>query len=264
MIKISVILPNYNGGKYIKNAINSFLSQEYDKKELIIIDGKSTDDSHQIIDLFSKSNDNIRWIKKEDSGISNAFNIGLKFATGDYVGYLGSDDIIYMDLFKNINYNFQIFKFDAIYFNSYTYYVSEKKIFLRICPDLLFNFKNLLSYGTIVGWQNIYFSRNIYNLYSIDETNKTCMDYEFYLRVCLNQDLLVVRHNSIGTINYFDNNISSDLDGRQHLEAVSVARLYANKIKYSGHVFGDLSKVKNKIFYSRIRSFGMKILKKLK
>lgn len=264
MLKISIILPNYNGGKYLQDAINSFLNQDYEDKELIIIDGKSTDNSHEIIEYFSQLHPNIIWVKKQDTGISNAFNIGLKFSKGDFIGYLGADDIIYKNLFQNINYNFQIFKFDAIYFNSYTYLVSEKRIILRSCPDLEFNFKNLLSYGTIVGWQNIYFSKSIYNQYEIDEKNKTCMDYEFYLRVCLNQKILVLKHNSISTVNYFDNNISSDIDGKQYIEAVAVAKLYSNKILYKGHVYGDTINVENNIFNLRIKNILKKLLKKLK
>ncbi|MEM8520132.1 glycosyltransferase [Flavobacterium sp. PL12] len=258
MIKISIVLPNFNGGKYIEKAIDSFLFQEYDNKELIIVDAKSTDNSHEIINNYSSLHHNIIWVKVNDNGISNAFNIGLKYATGDLIGYLGCDDIIYQNLFSIINFNYRYVKYDAIYFNSYTYYVNETKIILRECPDLEFNIVNLLSYGTIVGWQNIYFSKEIYDKYNIDENNKTCMDYELYLRICLNERLLIIKNNSIGTINFFDNNISSDLERTQYKECVSVANYYSNKINYKGHVLGN--KKRKKSYYERIKIKFKKLL----
>lgn len=244
-IKISVILPNFNGGKYLKQAIDSFVNQEYSNKELIIVDGKSTDNSHVIISDYSILYPNVIWIKDEDKGISNAFNIGLNHADGDVVGYLGSDDLIYDKLFEEINYINSWSNFDAVYFNSYTFYVNEKKCILRECPNLEFTFENLLSYGTIVGWQNIYFKKEIYNRNKIDESNKTCMDYEFYLRVCSMEKLLFIKTNKIGSINIFDNNISLDIDGQQINEAKSVARKYAEDSAYKGYLFGS-SKIKEK------------------
>ncbi|WP_417427751.1 glycosyltransferase [Halpernia sp.] len=238
MTKISVILPNFNGSKYLEQAINSFLDQSYSFKELIIVDGKSTDNSHQIIEKYAEENDHIIWVKEEDKGISNAFNIGLKYTTGDIVGYLGSDDIIYKELFEEIIYVDSWSLFDAVYFNSYTFYIKDKKCILRKCPDLEFKLENLLSYGTIVGWQNIYFKREVYHRHKIDETNKTSMDYEFYLRICSNENLLFINADKVATINIFDENISSDFNGNQLKEAKSVAKFYAEKASYKGHLFG--------------------------
>lgn len=253
MLKISVILPNFNGGKYLEKSIQSFLDQDYNNKELIIIDGKSTDASHQIIENFSNLYSNIIWIKEQDKGISSAFNIGFKYSTGDIIGYLGSDDILYKGLFKEINYLNSWSLFDAVYFNSYTFYISEKKCLLRKCPDIEFNLHNLLSYGTIVGWQNIYFKKEIYNRHKIDESNKTCMDYEFYLRLCSSENLLYLKSDNIATINIFDGNISSDVSGKQMKEAAEVASKYAKSVPYEGHLFGSPKKLKNQSLLSSIK-----------
>ncbi|MCY0969548.1 glycosyltransferase [Chryseobacterium wangxinyae] len=239
MVKISVILPNYNGGKYLAQSIESFIGQDYITKELIIVDGKSTDNSHEIIEKYVQLYPNIIWVKEEDKGISNAFNIGFKYAKGNIIGYLGSDDIIFKGLFEEINYINSWSSFDSIYFNSYTFYINEKRCILRKCPDIEFNLNNLLSYGTIVGWQNIYFKREIYERYRIDESNKTCMDYEFYLQICSSEDLLFIQSDRISTINIFDGNISSDFNGTQMLEATNVAKKYASKTSYKGQLFGS-------------------------
>lgn len=246
-IKISIILPNFNGSKYLKKALQSFLDQNYENKELIIVDGKSTDKSHEIIDEFVGKYKNIIWIKEKDKGISNAFNIGFKHVSGDVIGYMGSDDIIYKNLFEEINYVNNWSNYDAIYFNSYTFYINENRCDLRKCPDLNINAKNLLSYGTIVGWQNIFFKKYIYDKYEINENNKTCMDYELYLSICLNEKLLFIKSDHIGSINIFDGNISSDTQGTQRKEAISVARRFADLIDYKGKVIGNELIVSNSI-----------------
>ncbi|WP_102980360.1 glycosyltransferase [Chryseobacterium scophthalmum] len=258
MLKISLILPNFNGGKYLEQAIQSFLDQDYYNKELIIVDGKSTDNSHSIIEKFSTVNSNIIWIKDLDNGISSAFNIGYIYSTGDIIGYLGSDDIIYKNLFNNLNYINSWSSFDAAYFNSYTFYINEKKCILRKCPEIEFNIENLLSYGTIVGWQNIYFKKEIYDKYKIDENNKTCMDYEFYLRLCSSENLLYIKSDNIATINIFDGNISSDVNGKQIQEAAGVAKKYAESTFYQGNLFGSPPPHKKQSIISSIK----KILKR--
>lgn len=229
-----MIMPNYNGGKYIRNAITHFLNQNYVNKELIIVDNKSTDESHEIISEFEANGNNIVWLKEDDKGISDAFNKGIDYATGSIIGYLGSDDLLYKNILEEIAYNSEWCDFDAIYFDSYTYFTQERKCILRTCPNLEFNRNNLLSYGTIVGWQDIFFKRSVYDHYRYDVNNKYCMDYEFYLRIS-KENYLCLYVNKVATVNIFDNNISSDLDGKQFLEACEVASKYSEG--YEGKIY---------------------------
>jgi glycosyltransferase involved in cell wall biosynthesis len=262
--QISIILPNYNGDKYLVQAIESFLHQDLIQKELIIVDGKSTDNSHDIIIDFSEKFKSVKWIKEIDSGISNAFNIGLNYATGNIIGYLGSDDILCKNIFAEIDTINSWSNFDAVYFNSYTFYPKNKKCDLRKCPDLVLNIDNLLSYGTIVGWQNIYFKKLIYDKYKVNENNKTCMDYEFYLEVLSNtkENLLIIKSEIIATINIFDGNISSDTNGDQFKEAVSVATFFAKRLNYEGKIYGIIQSDK-KSFISKSKNYILKKLVKL-
>lgn len=227
-------MPNFNGGKHIEKSIEIFLSQKYKNKELFIVDAKSIDNSHQIIDKFVRENENIYWIKEEDKGISDAFNKGIDYCKGDIIGYLGSDDLLYENILEEIAYNSKWCEFDAIYFDSYTYYFQERRCILRRCPDLEFNKENLLAYGTIVGWQDIFFKRHIYDKYRYDITNKYSMDYEFYLRIS-KEKYLYLYVNKVATINIFDGNISSDIDGKQFAEACEVAHRYSES--YEGKIY---------------------------
>jgi len=220
-------MPNYNGEKYLGRAIESFVSQNYPNKELVIVDGKSTDSSHSIIQSFVEKNKNIIWLKYQDKGISNAFNIGLEEVSGDIIGYSGSDDLWEQGILSTINDYANKVGFDAIYFNSYTFYIEKDKKILRKCPDIEFNKKNLLRYGTLVGLQNIFFKKAVYLKYKLDEKNKYSSDYELYLRIS-HEKYKYYHVPQVATTNIFDNNISSDVDGKQKKEAYQVFKKYAN------------------------------------
>ncbi len=91
---VSIIMPNYNGSKYISQAIESVLAQTYKNWELIIIDDCSTDDSLKVIDAYIKKDDRIRLIKLENNmGPAIARNVGIDNARGRYIAFLDSDDL---------------------------------------------------------------------------------------------------------------------------------------------------------------------------
>ena len=91
--KISIVMPSYNQSAYIKDAIESVLSQSYDNKEVIIIDGGSTDGA---VDVIKSYDDQIAyWVSEPDKGQSNALNKGFRVATGELVAWLNTDDVLF-------------------------------------------------------------------------------------------------------------------------------------------------------------------------
>ena len=90
-MKISIITVVFNNRDTIANAIDSVLSQTYNNIEYIIIDGKSTDGTLEIINQYGSNINTI--VSEKDDGIYDAMNKGLKLATGDVIGILNSDDI---------------------------------------------------------------------------------------------------------------------------------------------------------------------------
>ncbi|WNQ10423.1 glycosyltransferase [Paenibacillus aurantius] len=228
-IKISLIMPNYNGEKYLKRSIESFLEQDYEYKELIIIDGKSQDSSHEIIQGYAEKFDSIVWLRCPDSGISDAINNGLMQSTGDIIGYLGSDDILIKDILTVVYSTYKnLVELDALYFNSYTFNKRNNEIELRRCPRVKFTKENLIIYGTIVGLQNIFFRKSIYKDIGFNVLNKYSMDYEFYLEIS-EKGYLYLHLDEAATINIFDGNISGTLQDRQYLESLFVAKKFADR-----------------------------------
>ena len=98
----SIILPVYNAEKYVANAINSVINQNYKNWELIIVDDGSNDNSYEIIKEFLNDN-RINYIYEKNSGVSFARNNALKHANGDYVLFIDSDDYFSVNLLSDMN-----------------------------------------------------------------------------------------------------------------------------------------------------------------
>lgn len=101
-IKFSIIMPVYNVSDFLEEAILSVLNQKYQNIQLIIINDGSTDGSQIIAEKFAKQDNRIIIINKENEGLSVARNVGVDVATGDYIFFMDSDDIIREDLFMII------------------------------------------------------------------------------------------------------------------------------------------------------------------
>ena len=93
--KISIIVSAYNTEKYIEKCILSLLNQKYENIEIIIINDNSKDKTWDVIKNIAKDNNKIVAINnKENHGLSYNRNMGLKKSTGDYIGFIDSDDYI--------------------------------------------------------------------------------------------------------------------------------------------------------------------------
>ncbi len=90
--KVSILLPSYNYEKYIKTAINSVLKQTYTNWELIVIDDGSSDNSVNIIKLYTKDK-RIRLYTQTNQGVTKTLNKAFKLAKGDYICFLDADDL---------------------------------------------------------------------------------------------------------------------------------------------------------------------------
>lgn len=99
---ISVIIPVYNTEKYLRQCIESVINQTYSNLQIIIVNDGSTDNSGNICDEYQKEDLRIKVIHQENLGVSVARNHGLQYATGDWISFVDSDDILIKDAYENL------------------------------------------------------------------------------------------------------------------------------------------------------------------
>lgn len=170
---ISIITINFNNQEGLQKTIDSVLKQtKFDKIEYIVIDGGSTDGSYGILKSLPK---NIKWISEKDNGISDAFNKGLKFATGNFILFLNSGDYF-------IN-NCIIERILPILENSPVDMVSFK---VQVSKDIYIpssDNKNVIYKTCTEPHQGTFVSRELYKKIGFySEEYKIRMDYQFFAR----------------------------------------------------------------------------------
>lgn len=100
--KISVVIPVYNTEKYLRACLSSVVNQTYSNIEIIIINDGSSDNSTLICEEYSKSDERITFIDKDNEGVSVARNIGITLAKGEWIYFLDSDDFLDFDAFEKL------------------------------------------------------------------------------------------------------------------------------------------------------------------
>lgn len=167
-IKFSLIIPIYNVENYIKRCLDSILYQTYTNYEIICINDGSTDNSFNILQQY-KDHSNIKIINQENKGLGATRNEGVKYATGDYIWFIDSDDWISTDALLLLN-NFILEnkKYPIIIFD-YNRIIDGKKLITKALNNYYRNditsenyIKKLLLYSCPFMAQNKIFKKDIY------------------------------------------------------------------------------------------------------
>lgn len=98
----SIVIATYNSAKTLRMSLESVLNQSFQDWECVIVDGASKDGTVEIIKEYSNKDARFRYISEPDNGIYDAFNKGWKMAKGEWVYYLGSDDLLMQDGLSNL------------------------------------------------------------------------------------------------------------------------------------------------------------------
>lgn len=141
--KISIVTITYNSEKTLEETIKSVLSQNYDNLEYLIIDGGSKDNT---LDIVNKYRDEIAVVVSEpDKGISDAFNKGIRHASGEIIGIINSDDFLMPDALNTIavNYDPEI----DVYSGNVIFWNEDTGDEFSTIPEIRFD-KLKLQYGT--------------------------------------------------------------------------------------------------------------------
>lgn len=102
MATVSVIVPVYNVEKYLKKCLTTLVNQTQQDMEIIVVNDGATDASGAIIDSFVSRYPNIISLNKVNGGLSDARNYGIPYATGEYVGFVDSDDYVDIDMYEHL------------------------------------------------------------------------------------------------------------------------------------------------------------------
>ena len=173
--KISIITICYNAELHIEEAIESVINQSYSNKEYIIIDGGSNDNTLSIINQYIDKIDFL--ISEPDKGISDAFNKGIKKASGDIIGICNSDDLLTRNALEEIAKQFEegydVYRFPEYIWDPHTDY---KTLILPTPIRRIPIQSHLLHMGCWI-------TKDAYKKYGLyDVSFKYCMDYELIRR----------------------------------------------------------------------------------
>lgn len=125
---LSIITPVYNVESYLDRCVRSILFQSYSHIELILIDDGSTDGSSAICDEWSKKDERVTVIHKNNGGVSSARNAGLEIVKGDYLTFVDPDDFIDKDTYtSNMSYLLTHQEVDILQY-PYCHYINENEI----------------------------------------------------------------------------------------------------------------------------------------
>lgn len=198
---LSVIIPFYNGEKYVKRIGEMFLAQTERDFELICVDDGSTDGTLSALEELAKTELNVKVVHKENGGVSSARNEGLLHAEGKYLSFVDSDDVVAPDYVSVLTQNLDR-KFDILVFQLRKLHENDKKeastTFEGVKPygniALLTDFAK---YPTLYGAVSLFISREFYEKYNFKfrEGYRYYEDYEFLYRVFfMARDILLTRH----------------------------------------------------------------------
>lgn len=184
--KISIIIATYNSGKTLRTALDSVLNQKFQDWECIVVDGASKDDTVTIVEEYEQQDSRFRHISEKDHGIYDAFNKGWKMAKGEWIYYLGSDDMLLSTSFSGL---FEVVQTEDIAYGNVIFDsgVRQKRV-VSPEPNTLTNF--MISHQAMIMKRNLITLLGGFN----GETYKLCADFDLVIRA-IKHNARVYRHN---------------------------------------------------------------------
>lgn len=194
-IRLSVIIPTYNYGNYIKKTLLSIIRQNYFADEIIVIDDGSTDSTKTIVDSFRSSHlsHNILYFYQKNKGVSSARNLGYVKSSSKYLMFLDSDDELLPNAFDSIDNSIKAHRnADMIFFGYLS--ISHKNVIKERLPKQLNNDRNenvvKLLEGGMVGLRSssTILNRNVMKLIKYPENVHVGEDTLFFAKIFYNFD----------------------------------------------------------------------------
>ncbi len=189
-MKVSIITATNNSEKTIEDCLKSLLAQDYLNIECIIIDNNSTDATLKIIEKYKLKNKCIKLISDSDSGLYDALNKGIGYASGDIIGFLHSDDF-YFDGYSvsEVVSHFSANNFDGVFGDlQYVNKENTNKV-IRLWKSCEFQ-PELLKIGWMPAHPTLFLKKHVYDKHGdFNMSFKISADYDFMLRILKDKTL---------------------------------------------------------------------------
>lgn len=203
MVKVSIVVISYNQGRFIEDTIKSVLNQSYENVEFLLIDGGSTDETMSIVDRYRNRFSLV--IHEKDKGQTDAINKGFKHATGDLVGWVNSDDMLYPNCVKEIVQLSKSNQGGVIFYPQKIDYIGikgERK------GEYSLNIKNrdflIKKSYDLIQQGSFYDAKTLKRVDYLDETLSYCMDLDLWLRLLKHGDIYQTRGESLAAMRIGD------------------------------------------------------------
>ena len=230
----SVILPTYNRAKFIEEAINSVLNQEYSNWELIIIDNFSKDNTQEIVEKFNDKR--IKYVKYKNNGIiAKARNHGIKLSKGSYLAFLDSDDWWYPKKLVTMANFIKEYSYDFLYHdmhmkNDNSYFKSK----MKYTRNLLNPYLDLVNFGPAFPTSSVVIKKNLFlkiNLFNENINYLAWEDYDAWLRFAKKSNSFFYIKKFLGCAHIGNHNFSTYSIKKKNLFLFK--KKYLNNIKLS-------------------------------
>ena len=188
---VSIITPSYNHASYIRQTIESVLSQDYPSVEHVVVDGGSTDGTVEILREYGERYpDRFRWVSEPDRGQSHAFNKGLAMARGEFIGWQNSDDYYYPNVFAEpIGYLIDHPNVAAV-FSERAMFDEDRGVTIKQFPGAPFSYYQLLDDDYLPNQAAFWRKDALLACGGLDESLHFAMDYDLGLRLGLLHEIV--------------------------------------------------------------------------
>lgn len=269
--KISIIIPVYNGEKFIEDCINSILKQTYSNYEIVLVNDGSVDKTREIIESFD--NEKIRLFNIENNGVSNARNFGIEHATGDYILFVDADDKIDNKTLEILINKQKEYDVDIIRYNGYIQDVNGKftQLDMPVSNNTILNSKKdidkiiELINGNLRCYSPLLFIKNS-DIIKFDTTLTYLEDKLFYLENMTNGNKNILFINELlyyynfndrsktKDINKFKSNIEDMITATKKIDSV-IKGLSDSDISWSSLLSLFIYKIEYLVSISKYKEF---------
>ena len=180
---ISIITPSYNQERFLKYTLTCVERQDYPHLEHIIIDGKSTDGSVELIREYADRHPKqVSWVSEKDAGQADAINKGFRMAHGEILAWINSDDCyLFTDILSKVSQVFSEHPDMDILYGDVAIVDSNNRV-LRIQHTPNFNPSRLMR-KCFIAQPAVFFRKNVFENEQLDTNISVALDYEYWLRL---------------------------------------------------------------------------------